>query len=338
MRVFYSFTQPKGEKWLPKQIDIIQALRFLAAMLVVGVHLPPIGVGHFGVDLFFVLSGFIMAYTTAQRRPSALEFLRKRVVRVVPLYWLMTFLVFAAVALVPQVAQGTSATLAHLFQSLIFLPFDKNGMGHAPVLFVGWTLNYEMLFYCLFALALLIAPRHRIMVSAVLVTAIVLTCHGLEARTQIFALRAWASPMMFEFVLGLMVWAVLPENASPRLKLVLAGLVLFGFGFAALTGSMRLIEAGLPAALVLWGLLRFGSQVQLPPGLTLLGDASYALYLTHPFVIRAIEAVADPFHQPLTVVWVALLCVAVSLAVHLWIERPLTRVLQPAKKPKPLYP
>ena len=125
------------------KIDSIQLLRFLAALAVIGVHLPLINAGGFGVDIFFFISGFIISYVTIRGRD---HFLLKRIIRVVPIYWLLTFGVFGLAAIAPTLLNNTTADLVHLAKSLFFVPFDKNGSGLFPVLFVGWTLNYEMFF------------------------------------------------------------------------------------------------------------------------------------------------------------------------------------------------
>src|SRR6185437_14170487 len=136
-----------------KGLDNIQALRAIAALLVVFVHLAvpvaalgvaPFGAG--GVDLFFVISGFIMVYTTVGRPISGAEFLGRRIVRIVPLYWLLTLAVFGIALIAPTLLQFTTASWGQLLKSLFFIPFAKANGDVQPVLFLGWTLNYEMFF------------------------------------------------------------------------------------------------------------------------------------------------------------------------------------------------
>ena len=79
-------------------------------------------------------------------------FLLKRIFRIVPLYWILTLGVFALAIFVPDVLNNTTANIVHLIKSLFFIPFDKNGTGHFPILFLGWTLNFEVIFYFLFSL------------------------------------------------------------------------------------------------------------------------------------------------------------------------------------------
>src|SRR5215470_12318280 len=113
----------------------IQVLRAFAAYLVVLVHLAPLvsmaggaedalGFGYAGVDLFFVISGFIMVYTTSRRETQPWDFFAHRIARVVPMYWLLTLVVFAGVVFVPSLFQSTQANVVQLIKSLFFVPFQ----------------------------------------------------------------------------------------------------------------------------------------------------------------------------------------------------------------------
>ena len=159
----------------------IQALRGFAAALVVVLHATgqPFGMeaskpwvwmrGHAGVDIFFVISGFVMAISaTGQGRPTAGEFLRRRILRIVPLYWIFTLVMLAKILAV-KVHPGLGRDVVHLqtpigyvLASLFFIPYRNSQGDIAPVLAVGWTLSFEMLFYLLFALALKwkVEPRY----------------------------------------------------------------------------------------------------------------------------------------------------------------------------------
>ena len=132
------------EDGLQNKITNIQVLRFIAAFSVMMVHLPLIGFGIWGVDIFFVISGFIMMYVTEKNHKN---FFLKRLIRIIPIYWILTFGVFSVAILKPDLLNNTTADYEHLLKSLFFIPFNKNETGHFPILFLGWTLNYEMIFY-----------------------------------------------------------------------------------------------------------------------------------------------------------------------------------------------
>jgi exopolysaccharide production protein ExoZ len=145
----------------------IQILRAIAAYLVVFHHIQShfvdnhsvaavSNIGIIGVDIFFVISGFIMILTTSGEARSPLSFWRDRLVRIVPLYWLATFSLvgLSLIGLAPTGLHGWD--LQDLLASLLFIPEVRADGAGMPILFVGWTLNYEMFFYLLFGLALLL--------------------------------------------------------------------------------------------------------------------------------------------------------------------------------------
>src|SRR5690348_14430150 len=124
----------------------IQLLRAVAALMVVCIHLDAmfsklgVLIPDAGVDLFFVISGFIMVQVSSNTLPRM--FFARRLIRVVPLYWTMTFLIFICAAIAPSLFVNTSADFISLAKSLLFIPFAKSDVGMAqPLLFVGWTLN-----------------------------------------------------------------------------------------------------------------------------------------------------------------------------------------------------
>jgi exopolysaccharide production protein ExoZ len=111
-----------------------------------------------GVDQFFVISGFITAYTVRDQfglPRASLSFLRRRLIRIVPLYWATTTLFALIVVLIPSGVSTPAPTSTQYVLSLIFMPYAPSAGSVSPVFPLGWTLNYEMLFYVLFAVTLL---------------------------------------------------------------------------------------------------------------------------------------------------------------------------------------
>ena len=157
----------------------IQYLRAVAALLVVFYHtiyqikeyqgLFESGIWRFGasgVDIFFVISGFIMWVTAAARPTRPLAFMRNRIVRIVPMYWIVTLGLFTLSSILPNAIMIVDTTPGHLARSLLFIPHPDPAQPERlwPLLLTGWTLNYEMFFYSIFACALLL-PR-RLMLPA----------------------------------------------------------------------------------------------------------------------------------------------------------------------------
>lgn len=309
----------------------LQAVRALAAIGVVVFHfglMPatglPFRVGASGVDLFFVLSGFIIAHSSA-RDPR--RFLAHRLIRVVPAYWIVTAI--AALFTLPNM--GMAEAFGWLVQSMFYLP----GPGGRPVLiFVAWTLVYELAFYLLYWSALRFGTRPAPVIGLALLLILALVrLPGLPGP--------W--PLLLEFGLGLGVYLLTGRSRLLRSMPGSAGLAMAGIGLALLvtlprvTGYDpddfqsigRVLTWGLPAAVIILGLIvaEHGGFAVRSGTVLLLGAASYAIYLLHPIAIGQLMQL-PPNQPPLS--WLYLLgalvvILAVSLAFHRSIEVPLLR-------------
>jgi peptidoglycan/LPS O-acetylase OafA/YrhL len=191
----------------------VQYLRGIAAMMVVWYHatlLIPSNApfiygefGKYGVDLFFVISGFIMLVTTWDKPITPMQFIRQRIRRIVPLYWLATiFLVTLAIAF-PSKFRVMRFDLIATLKSLLFIPSESLVWpGHArPVLMQGWTLNYEMFFYFLFALLLLVNREWRVRLMVGILS--VLVMFGLVLHPSAAPLQVYSDPLLLEFAGGM---------------------------------------------------------------------------------------------------------------------------------------
>ena len=276
----------------------IQYLRAAAAMAVVFFHANGIsqeyfgnfraGFGAAGVDVFFVVSGFIMWVTASNR--AAPEFMRNRIVRIVPLYWGLTLLLYAGWALAK-----TPPAFADLLKSLLFIPHISARTGEInPLLIVGWTLNFEMFFYALFAASLFFSKAWRAPVLFVAMAGLVAT--GLlllpgDGPVQ----KVYTSPLIIEFALGCLLGIFYQRGTMPRPSVGgsvgCAGLLLLlaTDGSAADLSTVRLLHWGLPAFLIVIGALSFEPLQKPQSFLMLLGAASYSVYLVHPIVIAALK-------------------------------------------------
>lgn len=322
----------------PARLDYVQALRALAALAVVTQHIPLYEAGAWGVDLFFIISGFIACYITAD---SDRKFLTKRVIRVVPLYWLGTFAVFALAFVVPQALNNTTTDPVQLVKSLFFIPFEK-GPNVYPVLYLGWTLNYEMLFYLLFALSMRVSFAYRAHVCTALLVALVLA--GRFVPEDAVALRFWTSPIILEFALGmfcyLFVKDVLARPATTsglaRGACMAAGIAVVAalpLAYTSLPLDQRALHLGVPSAIA-FVLFTYGfAGRRLPAPVVLLGDASYSLYLFHPYAIKlAYRVLGDGPRAPIVDHAVAFaliaLCCVLAIACYRLVEHPITRALR----------
>jgi len=103
------------------------------------------------VDVFFVVSGFTIAYVG---NIPARDFILRRLIRIIPLYWVASIGTYLVAKMEPSMVQSNSADISDLLYSLFFIPHVNKVGDIAPILALGWTLNYEMYFYFLFAIAL----------------------------------------------------------------------------------------------------------------------------------------------------------------------------------------
>jgi peptidoglycan/LPS O-acetylase OafA/YrhL len=308
-----------------------------------------------GVDAFFVISGFIMVHASRRffEAPGAAgTFLARRAARIVPLYWAVTSLYLGVAFLASGLVNSAVLEPWPVAASYLFIPFARPDGSAQPVYSLGWTLNYEMFFYALFALTLAWPLRKAVPGLAALMAGLVLLGQLLPLP-QPFGF--WTDPIILEFVFGLALGLIRAEgirlSGPVRAALVAAGLALLAMNLVPPDGPAGLARPlgwGLPVALLVAAAALGGDRPGPAPRIlqlgAALGDASYALYLIHPFVIRALSELAartdlGAMVGPWGYIFLALAgSVLVALAVHRWFERPLTelarRRLEPVRWPQ----
>lgn len=269
------------------KIDIIEFSRFVAAMLVMCVHIPVFGFGAFGVDIFFIISGFVMMHST-ERKSS--NFFKKRLIRILPNYYIFTLGVFILALKFPHLLNNTTADLNHLLKSLFFIPFNKNETGHFPILFLGWTLNLEMLFYSIFALSLMINKKYRGFISSY----ILLTIFFISAYINSFPLKAYNDFIIFEFILGMIIYLIIfKKNYIESFLMLLA--IIIGCLFHEINLNNRLLIYGLPSMIIMFLMILKFQNLKLSKLILMLGAGSYSLYLTHPYIIQFFDRFTNWF-------------------------------------------
>jgi len=284
----------------PNRLANIQSLRGIAALFVVFSHLLVIerkyspdqfldswmSFGMVGVDLFFVISGFIMVHVAMKMRRgagSAFEFLFARVTRIYPLYWLVSAALLVVWLVRPDMVFSSFKTEPNIVKSFLLYPDARD-----PLLAVGWTLVHEIGFYLIFALALLLKPRW-LLPFLLLWAGIIGVGHYVGINTNSPVISLLFSPLTYEFLAGALAgWVFHKWHAKFALATLLTGLLLWAGTFYVLISaghSMieshmgRAIHFALPATLTVYGLA--GMKTHLPKYTQTLGDWSYSLYLTH---------------------------------------------------------
>jgi exopolysaccharide production protein ExoZ len=330
------------------QLVSIQVLRAVAALVVTFAHLwphfevfglgdrfPNFILGASGVDLFFVISGFIMVYASEPlfgRSGAPARFFIRRLIRILPLYWLATSAVLLTYLAVAPNLSLHNLTWTNVVASYLFVPLPRPDGTTAPVLGVGWTLNFEMFFYVVFAAA--VALPRRAAVAAVTLFFIVAVNSPVALPSPF---RDWFVSTIYEFAFGMGIALAFREGLrvpawlSAVLIAVGVGLMIRTDwdGFATIGrvtgwgGGAAMIVAGCaladvrPATGRVWLALAF------------LGDASYALYLLHTFALRAVFPILAPTGR----IWLCALvgmiaAIGSAIAAYLFLEKPIARFLK----------
>ena len=315
------------------RLHALQYLRAVAALAVVYSHSVTqvegyetyLGhAGSFGVDIFFVISGFIMIYIAKPTNTFG-KFIVNRARRVIPLYWFFTLLMAAILLLLPSVFKATEYDTKALILSLGFIPHWSmvTPTEAWPIVAPGWSLNFEMYFYFVFALSLFFAEKYRIAVISLVISTVFLLAYYLDDG-QSAVTHFFSQSMVFEFVLGMLLAAAwkrgfrLPSSISWGILALATGML-----FLHLPVS-RILEYGVPSLFIVMACLfikvkewRFG---------ILLGDASYALYLSHIFTLGVLRKVLPPILGDgqiaayLFVLISLVVCTVASLVVHKYVD------------------
>lgn len=283
----------------------IQALRGIAAVFVILEHVRFLNCGAFGVDIFFCISGFMIMFSTHK---STVGFLRKRIVRIVPLYYLMTIGTFVLLLLFPHMFEQTKASLAFLIKSLLFIPFDIGNGIIQPLLRIGWTVNCEMFFYVLFFIALHISHKYRGLICSAFLGIIVLLA---QIFPNVFIpLTFYGNPVMLEFILGILCYYICNRIYSlhqscrlPRFLGVVSCLLAVALLIALplckphinVLGFNRLFLWGLPAMIIVLCIFITGLYLQMPRFLVKAGDISFSLFLVHYYPVLLLDRVVFDF-------------------------------------------
>ena len=345
-----------------RTFESIQYLRGLAALMVVAWHaMGQMGatgpmILQSGIEVFFIVSGFVMWTISADDQQGPATFMMRRLVRVVPLYWGLTLFVATVAGVAPGLLQSIRLGGPPLAASLAFLawPNPTPGVGLKPLLIPGWTLNYEMAFYLLVAASLWTKGWRRAFGVLAVLSGLVLIGPLLPPTDTI--LHFYTSPLLGDFAIGI-VLAILLRSAPARANAwggAVFTLGLVGFAAGAVIdplASRRLIGFGLPAGLLVFGAVLWERAADRPvcKPLKALGDASYPLYLVHTLVLSALAQgwrrtplSGLPF-EAFVVLGLAV-SIAVGLVLHIVLEKPLTQwfqgrlagVLKPAARPFPV--
>jgi exopolysaccharide production protein ExoZ len=333
----------------------IQSLRGFAALAVCLAHLHPVEakfggapllgnwaiLGFAGVDLFFVISGFVMVWVTRTDQGSAQAlpgFWLARFLRIYPLWWLVLSAIVAVWMVKPGWVYASHLTDPDILRSYLLFPAKE-----LPLHAVGWTLIHEVWFYLVFGL-LLLAPARLFPILLALWAAIVTSAALAMPVPSDPVLALIRHPLTLEFVMGAAIGVVATKGLfpAPRLMLQFGCFVFLLSALSIRENPAAAFEAewarvwlfGLPSALIIWGWVGLEQQNHnhTPRWTQALGNWSYALYLIHVPAFVAIGSLATPLSRPGPIDNILLLAVALAVAIfaafvlHILFEKPLQRL------------
>jgi exopolysaccharide production protein ExoZ len=335
------------------EITSLQVLRAIAALAVSLSHLQNeflrndmnfsklFLAGQAGVDLFFVISGFIIIYVSESLFGSGGRryFLFRRLARIVPLYWSISGFMLVYFLLIYGGLQNVDLSIKSTVGSFIFFPTPRPSGSTLPVLTVGWTLILEILFYCMICLLLPLKRAQVVIVGSIIFVGI--AAFNVLAQPSSQPVATWSDPIIAEFTFGMFI--ALAYRAGWKIPSWVSTLLVVGAATAIIIPTfigydpgLRPIAYGIPAALIVAGATLSRATLRPSPLVAfavLLGDSSYALYLTHPIVHtlprRLFSTFMNPKGYPVSYGCLLIaLSIAVAIAVHLLFERPVTKWLQ----------
>jgi peptidoglycan/LPS O-acetylase OafA/YrhL len=283
------------------------------------------GWGFHGVDLFFVISGFVMVLIQSSKTRTASDFLINRIIRIAPAYWILTAAVFALILIAPGMFRMLTADWTVFIRSMTFTTFLSPVKDSPPLLYVGWTLEYEMLFYLIFAASFAL----RGWLKQFLFAFVLLT---------IFTLTNTTTSVVYEFLLGELCAFYYLSGRTIRHPMAVLALGVVGLNLPFLLpqefplpiSENRALFFAIPSALVVLG-AAFARQTS-SRALIVAGDASYSIYLVQVlaigFVCKLFTRVAPSTPAPLVAIATVGGTIFIGLLFHLYVEKPLAMHLQ----------
>lgn len=349
------------------KLSNVQALRACAALMIVVFHCgieterlsALTGGGKLfqeqawgeGVPIFFAISGFIMVVTSANAFGSfaaAVDFMWRRIIRIVPLYWIVTTIALAALLIAPGLMTKTPpGDHAYIVSSYLFFPYLRLDGEVRPLAAMGWTLNLEMLFYTVFALCLTL--RYNRALTALFATLGLLVAARVAGLMPGTALNFWGDPIVLDFLAGAAV-GIAFNNGFRISGLAALALAAAGFMLTYLCWIPEGEQSELPRrlaeaapAVMIFVAAALGPQIddkwKLWRGALAVGDASYSLYLWNPFALMLLYVIWHRAPFALLPLWTFIpvglsVAVASALVSYRYFEKPFTRWLSGPKAPK----
>jgi peptidoglycan/LPS O-acetylase OafA/YrhL len=348
---------------MQKRIDNIQALRGISILFIVLVHLIAMDIkfgrgdrifpdflfiGTFGVDLFFVISGFVLVAARREgfQRPfSVLHFFYNRLSRIYPLYWFYCAMILAVFLVLPEWIPALRENRTSIVASLLLLPQNV-----FPFLPVAWALVHVIYFYCVFTIFMLTSEKQ--MTNLLILWAFLVMIGNLSYKYGLFSqptpiMKLITSPLTMEFIAGCVIAKLIKggmKSFGGTVMIVGAALLITGNGlyYAADPGKsprdwLRVAILGIPSILMVYGAvtMELSSKRLFPRWIRFIGDASYSIFLSHTIVLLPIGrlwamffSIPGKIDNILIIAAMAVVALCVGIGSYLTIERLLSSIFK----------
>ena len=279
------------------QIECISILRVVGALGIALYHIGTfndhIATLQAGVSLFFCISAFLMMYTTQKGASS--HYILKRLIRIVPLYWIMTAFTFAAMQVVPSISTGGTP---EFIKSLFFIPYVRHALKSAdvvrPMVGPAWTLFYDVYFTFIFGLCMKISHKFRGILAAVACTMLLMIQYRFSPEHPF--LFVLAQPWWISFVVGIGVFYVLRsvwnKNVTTRRQILLGVLAAIALVLMFLS-DLNIYRNAVLSGVALFSLVLAFKKQAMPKAINHLGKISFSFYMIHYYVILIVGKVID---------------------------------------------
>lgn len=320
-----------------EQIKTLQVLRGIAATTLVFYHSNTNAFGGFSNQMFFVISGVVIAMIL-ETDQKQINFLVNRITRIVPLYWIATTMVLILTALIPQAFKATTLNFSNYLKSIFFIPYFKENGLMQPMLFVGWTLNYEMFFYSCAWISLIITKTFRPLITSMLIIA----TFGFSHLTNNLVIKSFfGNTYGFYFIAGLLIYKIykkrLLDKVNNKILFItsLTSYSIMAYYDQRLIGSRVFETQGIPCTLLITSIIALEKSEKLKTNkifkfFMIIGDASYSIYLFHVFVFYGLQKTIFKAHPDslLYSVTTILTSLLIGHTIHNYIDKPLTKFLR----------
>lgn len=323
----------------------VQYMRAIAALLVVLHHAAWKGkqysvdpmywfkIGGVGVDLFFIISGYVMCHATYGKNINIICFMRARLIRILPTYWILTLAALCVYLIMPERINSSGGNIS-IFDSFTLLPTNSKYLIEN-----GWTLSYEFYFYIIFSAGLIFSGLLKYVIPILIILSLTSTGKFLDLNGVYF--NFFTNSVLIEFVMGIMVFAMgsavyISKHAS--FALLIASVSMLIYVNASGTLGVAILDHGFPCLLFFIAMLNFESDFNrlnngfLSRMASAVGDSSYSLYLIHPFILVLSSMILLKLglteHGYLFVMLLVVSSVLSGLACYAFLERPVTKMIK----------